>query len=528
MQDLNQNSNNQTPQMPQNVGVPPVPPPAYSVGQIPVQQQANQHLVQPGIVNPQPIPQPITESPVPSSLGNFQPVSSVPTTPNIAPVQNIPPSGGSKFPLKKILIAAAAIILISVMGFVAWKMFYKPAPKEIDLTYWDFREDSPALESLISQYEQQNPLVKIKYVAQSKPDYRERLTSSIAKGEAPDIFPFHNTWLVMLPGQLSPLPPEVMDKNTYASTFYPTAVNDLSQSGNIYGMPVSFDGLALYINQSIFDAAGKTPPTTWDELRQAAHDLTVVDENRNIQQAGVAMGRTDNVDHWQDILSLLILQVGIDPTHPNGKLAEDTLNYFTIFAGNDRSWDETLPPSTQAFANGKVAMYLGPASEIETIRKLNPNLSFKVVKAPQLAHDVPTAPNINWASYWADGVWMKSKNATEAWKFINFLSQKESLQALNKEQQQAGSIGFIYPRTDMAEGFDTDPYVGAYYSEAPTAKSWYMASNTYDGSNGINTKVSTVYAQAIDAIQKRESNMDEIMNALATNVSQVFATYQGK
>ena len=38
--------------------------------------------------------------------------------------------------------------------------------------------------------------------------------------------------------------------------------------------------------------------------------------------------------------------------------------------------------------------------------------------------------NINWSSYWVEGVNPKSKNQAEAWKFLTFLSTKENLEKL--------------------------------------------------------------------------------------------------
>lgn len=468
------------------------------------------------------IPEPL----VPASPVGFQSVDQNMQI-NVTPVLPVSSENSPRFLSKKLILIFLLVVILGAVGFFVWKNFiYKPTPQVVTLTYWGFRDKTPGLQSLIAQYESQNPLVKIEYIKQSKEDYRERLANSIAQGKAPDLFEIHNTWLPMFSGQLSSLPAEVMDKNTYANTFYSVAVDDLTKNGDIYGIPVNFDGLGLYINQSIFEASGKTPPNTWDELRKTAHELTILDEDEKIQQAGIAMGRTDNVDHWQDILSLLMLQVGVNPSNPVGKLAEDTLNYFLIFAGEDHDWDESMPPSTKAFAGGKSAMYLGPEYEIDVIKKSNPNLSFKVAKVPQLAKDVPSAPSVNWASYWANSVWIKSKSPLDSWKFINYLSEKSSIEKLNQEDVSSGKIGIISPRIDMADKFSSDPYLGAFYSQALTAKSWYLTSNTYDGSTGINSRISSIYSQAINAILIDNKQPKEILDMIGAELSQILSEYR--
>ena len=46
-----------------------------------------------------------------------------------------------------------------------------------------------------------------------------------------------------------------------------------------------------FINSEIFEAAGKTPPETWDELRTTAIELTVYDQGGRIKTAGAALPR---------------------------------------------------------------------------------------------------------------------------------------------------------------------------------------------------------------------------------------------
>jgi hypothetical protein len=59
-------------------------------------------------------------------------------------------------------------------------------------------------------------------------------------------------------------------------------------------------------------------------LRGVANQLTVpgnvsIRRDDNITQAGLAIGNASNVDHFSDILALLILQNGGDPTDPTSQ-----------------------------------------------------------------------------------------------------------------------------------------------------------------------------------------------------------------
>lgn len=452
-----------------------------------------------------------------------------PVTPEVSSPETIPPeSGGKKLPLRMILIAVGAVALVLVLFLLVKAFLGSRAPKvppQVNLTYWSLWEDPQAINNLISQFESQNQGIKVTYVAQSKQDYRDRLQSSLAQGKGPDIFRFHATWVPLLKSNLSPIPSAVMSAATFRETFYPVAGRDLDYNGQLIGIPLLYDGLALYINEDIFANNGKTPPTTWDEVRRTALELTVRDTSGRIEQAGVAMGRTDNVDHWQDVLALMMLQNRANLAMPTGQLAEDALSYFTVFTTQDKVWDATLPPSTQAFAQGKLAMYFGLASRAGEIKSRNPNLKFKIVPMPQLPKTNSQESDINWASYWAEGVSNKSQYQDQAWKFLQFMSEKTSLETLYQGIMGATGVGFVYPRVDMASLLMNDPVLGAYVGEAPTAQSWYLTSDTNDGLTGINSKLSAYFAAAVNGVVDQGKSAKEVLIETAAGIAQVLASY---
>ena len=450
-----------------------------------------------------------------------------PAPPSQPPQQEQPPASPPKRfnPVKLIMIGLGGLIILGLIAFTVKSLLGDQKKDEaITLTYWGLADEVGTIEPIIAKYESENPLVKINYVKQSSQDYRERLLNSLSKGSGPDIFRFHNTWVPMFSNHLSSLPAEVFDTQTYQKTFYPVATQDLQKGASLVGVPLQIDGLAMYVNEDIFSGEGKLVPATWDELRRVSAELTKVDEDGRIERSGVAMGRTDNVDHWQDILSLMILQNGADPANPNTKLGQDALAFFTVFATRDKIWDETMPSSTQAFVSGKLAMYFGPSWRARDFKLANPNLRFKVVPVPQLPKSTPNQPNVNISNYWAEGVWSKSKAQDEAWKFLKYLSAQETLEARYQFMTAAGLNGEPFSRQDMASLLLEDPYLGAYIRQANSYKSWYMASNTFDGQTGLNSKLSAVYAKAVAAMFENKYP-EEALSGVAGEVSQILSGY---
>jgi len=449
---------------------------------------------------------------------------SLQTPVEVPPEVVAPPKPKRKFPKiflwlgVGILAVLLAVLLVRLLGS-------RTTSLSGDLTWWGLWEDENIVAPLISEYEAKNPKVKIKYVKQSPRDYRERLTSAFAKGQGPDIFRFHNTWVPMFRNELDALPASVINPADFAKTFYPIVSSDLTLGTGIVGIPLGYDALALYINEDIFSKAGKTPPATWDDLRDLAKELTVKDDQGVIIQAGVALGRVENVDHWQEILALMMLQNGVDLTNPTGKKGEDALIFFTIFSSLDGVWDATLPPSTAAFAGGKLAMYFGPSWRAFEIAQANPNLKFITVPVPQLPKDSPTQSDVTYATYWAEGVWARSSKKSQAWDFLKFLSQKESLQKLYQNASKIRQFGEPYSRVEMAGILEEHPILGSIIKQASGASSWYLASRTFDGPTGINSLLSKYFEDAVNTVASGKE-ADKALETAAAGIQQVLSQYR--
>lgn len=466
---------------------------------------------------------------MPDQIGSFQPQSQFENQP---PVSSIPQEA---FPeivtpqvkkgLPKVLVLIPlTIILIGLIFLFFIKGKSSPKIASGEIVWWGLWEDQSSVAPLISEYETKNPKVKVKYIKQSQQDYRERLTNALAKGTGPDIFTFHNSWVPMFKNYLDPIPVSVMSLTEFSQIYYPVMVGDLTSGTGILGIPLGYDAITLYINDDIFKAAGKTPPATWDDLRSLAIELTRKDDLGNIVQSGAALGRTENVDHWQEILGLMMLQNGVDLTNPTGQLASDALTYFTLFSSNDGVWDASLPTSTSMFAGGRLAMYLAPSWRTFEIVQLNPNLNFRTVPLPQLAKGSSNQKGVTYATYWVNGVSNKGSNRGASWDFLKYISSKDALSKIYANASRQRMFGEAYPRIDMASLLSDHPVLGSIISMADNAQSWYLQSRTFDGPTGINSLINKYFEDAVNAVNLR-STAEKSLPTVASGVNQVLRQY---
>ena len=420
-------------------------------------------------------------------------------------------------------------LFIAAVGFAVMKYLVLPRfkkPEAITIAYWGLWEPASVMAPVIAKFEEENPGIKVDYQMQLKTDYRERLQSAVARGEGPDIMRLHATWLPMFREELSPASADQFSTNEFSQAFYPAAAEDLVKNGSVMAVPLGIDGLGLFINNQMLAATDSGVPKNWDEFRKTAFALTKRDSRGQIVQSGAAMGTTGNVAHWSDILAVLLLQNSVDPARPDAtvdakgrNLGADALRFYTIFSTQDRVWDETLPPDTVAFANGKVAMIIAPSWEAFGIMEKNKQLDFSIHPIPQLIKE----RKVTWASYWVDGVSAKSKHPKEAWKFLKYLSGAEALQMMYSEETKLRPFGEPYPRRDMAKSLETAKYVNTFVSQAVDAKSWYMSTAT--GDNGINDEIIAYWADAVNSVNQQKTTPEVAIITAAKGVQQVLSKY---
>lgn len=437
-------------------------------------------------------------------------------------------------PVKKTLILSLLAIFVSACSSLPFGS-KQSSSKPIALTYWGLWEDSQSIQPLIDEYNASNPGVMIRYERQNITSYRERLSSALDKpdgssdGTGPDIFRFHNTWVPMFNSKMASLPNSVYTPKQFQETFYPITSKDLTVKDRIIGIPLEVDGLTLFYNEDLLKAAGfSAPPKTWDELKTMSNQITVIDEQGTIKTSGVAMGTSGNVDHFSDIIGLLMaqnqvkfndLEKSVDSQGIN--LASDALIFYSTFK-TGKVWDETLPKSTTMFTQGNLAFYFAPSWKYFEIKAANPTLNFRSAPVPQLTND--SKRKVAWASYWAEGVNANSSKEKQeaAWNFLKFLSSAQSQQKLFAYQSQSREFGEPYSRVDLAQSIISNPVVGSVLQDMVKATSYPIASNTFD--NGLNDLNITYLSQAVDAVNAGNSSRgaaDKSITTLAKGWKQI-------
>ncbi|MFA6251693.1 MAG: extracellular solute-binding protein [Candidatus Paceibacterota bacterium] len=342
---------------------------------------------------------------------------------------------------------------------------------------------SSFLSDAISKMKADNRDLNISYVKKEVSTYQQDLIEAFANGAGPDLFIVTPDMLKKNINFIYKIPYASYPEKTFRDAFVDGADIYLEADGFL-GFPVLVDPMVLYYNKDILANEGMvSPPSSWDELLTLNSSLTKRDNIGTISQSMIALGQYGNVNNSKDILATLLLQNGnnivergadskyvarlnSNPSNLSISPLVAVLQFFIEFSNPTKtaySWNRSLPDSRDMFTGGKLAFYLGKASELFTIESINPNLSFDVTAIPQIKN---TQTKRTGGDIYAIAINKRSTNTTSAFAVAGLLSQGEVANVL--------SMGASLPPASRAllSTRPTNPYLYTFFNGAVVARSW--------------------------------------------------------
>jgi ABC-type glycerol-3-phosphate transport system substrate-binding protein len=400
-----------------------------------------------------------------------------------------------------IAVGFFVLIMIVVIAVLVSSSGKKKTTNTTTLTIWNFDEDKTNYDQPISSFESSKK-IKINYVKKDLSTYYTEAVNAIAAGKGPDIWVLPGNTLVQYQDLLTPMPDKKMatgkksDIEVYKET-YPGSVSQDNILGNkVYGRPLTLQSLQLFFNRAVFskvlyqyrqsnqgydratDDLLSKGPTNWDDFVKVVKLLTQKN-GANITQSAVAMG-TANVSNANDILTLIMLQNGTKMVaddqlsalfQTDQKNFETSINFpgtkaldfFASFANssNDNyTWNDSLGDTLHAFAAGKTGMMFGYSTQVQDLKRIDPNLDYQIIPVPQIKE---TKNPVNVADYKTFTVTKNAQDPTLAWDFIlNLTNQTNTGSYCTRTKQDSA-------RLDSLSGSDQNiKILASWYNPNPT------------------------------------------------------------
>uniref|UniRef100_A0A7C4XN59 Extracellular solute-binding protein n=1 Tax=candidate division WWE3 bacterium TaxID=2053526 RepID=A0A7C4XN59_UNCKA len=399
------------------------------------------------------------------------------------------------------LLTACTLQDLPVIG----KFFSGGGGGPAELTMWGLWEKDYVYNALLNDYKKESPNTSLKYQDMSVlnlnglVEYKKRVFSRMEQKDwDADVVMVHNSWVPRLisAGYLEPMPTSMLSAQKYSELFYPAATESGVKDDKVYAIPAYYDGLVLVYNKEHFaEINQETAPTAWEEFRRIAISLTKFsdDQDKNIIRAGAAVGFSDNIAHFSDIIGLMWSQAGVSfPDGMDSVPAQDAFSFYVSLMKDHKVWRGDFPEATTAFVNGQVSMIFVPSWQILDILSANPNMDIGVAPVPQALSNNP----VNWASFWMYVVPKSSPHKAEAWKFLNYLTTESSQRILFEEGSKVRAFGEPYALVSMAGEFSNDKYLGPLLQSARTATTSEVASRSGNRAQeeALKTAIKMVYS----------------------------------
>jgi len=359
-------------------------------------------------------------------------------------------------------------------------------PEQVNLTFWghNYEPLDVFTKELITEYQGKNPHVTIQFEVIPNDVQITKILAAIAGDQAPDIYDIRDTDLKVFTSK------NALAEVDYAALGYtdladleadwvPNSLNTFKVDGKLYGLSQSVNSWPLFINNRIFREAGLDPakdyPKTWEELGETGGKLAVFKDgvwelqgfNWLLQHSGLGMIM------YPPIVYQLGGSVLTDDdrgnqcalTSPEGvkglQIMKDIL--YKYKAGGPGVAINTGADPNADFNQEKVAMWISGPFAVSTLANY-PDLykDFSVVPLPQAAD---AKQRVVTSTSWAWVVNAKSKNAGEAWRFVDYMTAQAP--------RQLARVGQIIPRLGWEESPEAKafPFLDMFLSELQYGRS---------------------------------------------------------
>jgi multiple sugar transport system substrate-binding protein len=239
-------------------------------------------------------------------------------------------------------------------------------------------------EDVIAGFEERNPDITVNLEVQSWDNLESVITTKIQGGEAPDIYnggPFAGFAADgLLYNAEEVVSPEVF------SDFQDSFIANAEVDGTAYALPFIASARALFVNNALLQQAGVTaPPTTWDELLDAATKISAL--GGGIAGYGMPLGSEEAqaeaaVWLWGgggtfgDESEITI----DDPSNLPG--AEQIKAMIDAGATQADPGSTDRSPLMDIFVQGKIGMQVGLPPTVGQIEENNPALDYSIAPIP--------------------------------------------------------------------------------------------------------------------------------------------------
>lgn len=349
----------------------------------------------------------------------------------------------------------------------------------VEIEYWQYQFPTKVdlVNQLITEFQTQNPKIKVKHVNFPYDDFRQKVAAAVQAGEGPDVLNVYYGWLPAYVQQkyLVPLPEQYFPAAQIESGFFPM-VKTAQFKGQFYALPTAVRTLALFYNQDLLKAASKDVPKTWEDFVSTAQATTKrTGDKLEIAGATYDPGGQGHL-WWRECLNRQNGLVPMSPDFKKVRWAEPPgVEAFTWYMDLVKKYKVGEPAfytdGATAFQTGHAALHVDGSFRLGTLAAVK-DLNWGVAPLPM------HKDKASFASFWCNTITRKAKDdkLIAAAKFIDFLASPDVM------RRWTPKIGELPARVDVAQEtqFTKDPKLGAFIEQLPYAYATFFVNEADD------------------------------------------------
>ncbi|RYG37593.1 sugar ABC transporter substrate-binding protein [bacterium] len=284
----------------------------------------------------------------------------------------------------------------------------------------------------VALFNRENPDLYVRLVTVPGSSYGQKMTTMLVSRTAPDVMRVdHYVFPAMQKkGFFADMTGLAADDPSFrASDFYPTALEEGTVDGRLYGMNVLYGGILIYYNKTMFRLAGLEDPYelwrkgewTWERFRASAKALSTQENGRPKTFGTTAPSFPTNVP----LLRAFGGELLSEDLSRSVVASEGTIRAYQFLA--DLVWKDHVAPtpsqganSAFAFESGKLGMTFDWMGMTPRFRSAIRDFEWDVCPVPSGPKGGATIVKGNQLVIAA-----ASRNPNAAWRFVRFLTGPE-------------------------------------------------------------------------------------------------------
>lgn len=329
--------------------------------------------------------------------------------------------------------AAATLALTACAGNApaAPELELSEEPVTLSFTWWGNDTRHAITEELIALFEEENPNITIEPQYTDWAGYWDKLSTTVAAGDAPDIIQMDEKQLSTYAANGILLDLDTLSSRLDTSGFVDSVLGTGKLDGTLYGVPAGINSYAIIANADLLDQYGVELPDdetwTWDDLVSAAEEVAVA--------SGGTVAGTQSWGFEDGGLNNWLRQHGGSLYNADGEVAateEDLASWWQFLLDATEAGATPDPAATIERESGGLAEHFtatnqaafGPwwSNQVQALRDAS-GQDLVVLRVPTIDDAAEGSAYYKPSMFWSASA--KTEHPAEVALFLDFLANSE-------------------------------------------------------------------------------------------------------